>query len=113
VSAHREQANFGFQGSHLTGYSGLRPLPSAEVLGAISEKEVQKLFSGLADHLEHVDRAALKQLVSRIMERIELNPETMECRLHYRINAGEFMASPRGTQELPAIKTVCQLRQDS
>jgi hypothetical protein len=69
---------------------------SAEVLHAITEKEVRKLLSGLADHLEHVDRAALKQLVSGIMERIELNPSTMECRLHYRINAGEFVASPRG-----------------
>ena len=72
------------------------------MLGAITEKEVRKLLSGLADHLEHVDRAALKELVSGIVERIELNPQTMECRLHYRINAGGFCspaceASPRSS----------------
>ena len=69
---------------------------SAAVLRAISEGEIRKLLAELADHLDHVDRSALKELIAGIMDRIELDPTSMECRIHYRIQAGEFVASPRG-----------------
>lgn len=43
-----------------------------------------------------------------MIDKIELDPETQQCRIHYRITlaTGVKLASPRGTKEFPAIRAV-------
>ncbi len=69
---------------------------SAEVLRAITAKDVQAILTGLADNLNTVNRDALKEYLHAFVERIELDPATGACRIHYRIGTGDLMASPRG-----------------
>ncbi len=74
---------------------------AADVLRAVSAKEVRALLAGLAEHLDTVDRAALKEMLAGIIEKIELDPATMTARIHYRVSLGNLRASPRLTQEPP------------
>ena len=50
----------------------------------------------LADHLQVVDREALKELIRGLVERIELCPTSLAARLHIKIATGDLLASPRG-----------------
>jgi hypothetical protein len=56
-----------------------------------------------------LDRGALKELLVGITERVELHPSTLECRLHYRINAGEFVASPWGFESNSGVILVAYM----
>jgi site-specific DNA recombinase len=69
---------------------------SAEVLRTIGEKDVRTLLGSLANHLQEVDRESLKVLTAGLLEKVELCPTTLTCRLHYKIATGDLMASPRG-----------------
>ncbi len=69
---------------------------TADVLRAIGEKDVKALLASLADHLQDVDREALKELIGGMLDRIELCPTSLSARLHYRFATGELVASPRG-----------------
>jgi hypothetical protein len=65
---------------------------AAEVLREIGEKDVERMLAGLASHMEQTDKAALKHLLADVAERIEFDPARLTCRIHYRINSGEFLA---------------------
>ncbi|MRR49401.1 MAG: recombinase family protein [Rhodocyclaceae bacterium] len=69
---------------------------SAEVFRAIRDKDVRALLGAVATSMEHLDRESLKEVVRSVLESIELCPTTLSCRLHYRIAAGDLVASPRG-----------------
>ncbi len=69
---------------------------ATEVFRAIGEKDVRQMLAGLAGHLEQVDREALKEMIGGMLEKIELCPTKESARLHYKLAAGEFLASPRG-----------------
>jgi len=67
-------------------------------MGQITETDVTRLLSGAIDSMRDMHRETLKDILGSLAERIELHPETLECRIHYRIgieNRNE-MASPRG-----------------
>lgn len=79
---------------------------TAEVLRAIGEKDVKALLASLADHLQEIDREALKEMIEGMLEKVELCPTSLQARLHYRFATGELMASPRRTQEFPALRII-------
>lgn len=79
---------------------------AAEIFRAIGEKDVRSLLASLADHLQAVDREALKELIGGLVERIELCPTSLTARLHIKIATGDLLASPRLSQQIPAIRTV-------
>lgn len=79
---------------------------SAEVLRAITAKDVRDILAGLTDNLNTVNREALKEYLHAFVDKIELCPTTGACRIHYRIGTGDLMASPRRTQEIPALRVV-------
>lgn len=79
---------------------------AADIFRAISEKDVRGLLASVADHLQSVDREALKELVGGLVERIELCPTSLTARLHIKIATGDLLASPRLSQQIPAIRTV-------
>lgn len=77
---------------------------AAEVFRAIGEKDVRAMLATLAGHLQVIDREALKELVGGLVERIELCPTTLTARLHIKIAAGDLLASPRQTQQIPPVR---------
>lgn len=79
---------------------------SAEVLRAIKSSDVRQILAVLAENLSVVNRDALKEYLHVFVEKIELCTKTGACRIHYRIGTGDLMASPRGAQELPALRVV-------
>lgn len=79
---------------------------AAEVLRAIGEREVRELLAGLAHNIQAVDREALKELIASLLEKVELCPTSQQARLHYRIAAGDLLASPRPSHQIPAIRIV-------
>jgi hypothetical protein len=76
---------------------------AAEVMRAIGEKDVRALLASLADHLQVIDREALKELISGLVERIELCPTALTARLHLKFAAGDLLASPRVIDPIPTL----------
>lgn len=82
---------------------------AADVFRAIGEKDVRKMLASLAEHLQEVDREALKELIGGMVEHVELCPTNLTARLHYKIAAGDLLASPREAQQIPAIRVIRSL----
>jgi DNA invertase Pin-like site-specific DNA recombinase len=76
---------------------------AAEVFRAISEKDVRNLLASLAEHLQVIDREALKELIRGMVERIELCPTTLTARLHIKIATGELLATPRQSESISGV----------
>lgn len=81
----------------------------ATVLGALSEREVRELLSGLAEHFQAADRDALKDMIAGMVEKIELDPADLTARIHYRIEWGSKRASPRVSEFRPPLKIISLL----
>jgi hypothetical protein len=77
---------------------------AAEVFRAIGEKDVRAMLASLAENLQAVDREALKELIGGLVERIELCSTTLTAQLHLKFAAGDFLASPRRSQQFPALR---------
>ena len=65
---------------------------------ALTEANVARMLTTLADELQACDREALKDFLATVLERVDLDPEAMSCQLHYRITppSRNRLASPRG-----------------
>jgi hypothetical protein len=65
---------------------------------ALSEANVARMLSTLADELQACDREALKDFLAAVLERVDLQPDALTCQLHYRISMPSRikLASPRG-----------------
>lgn len=49
-------------------------------------------------------RAAGRQMLAEVLERIELDPVTLSCRMHYAVQTGDMVASPRPSDLSPATR---------
>ena len=85
---------------------------AASALAGVTEDQVAAMLAGIADDLRAADRGQVKELLRELVERIELDPETLECRIHYRIAVPDrnMVASPRGHGGIPALVLVRRLR---
>lgn len=74
----------------------------------VTPADVRRLLANLAADMANLDRENLKDFLRGLIARIELNPADANCRIHYAIRAstGDFVASPRGTVELPRVNIV-------
>lgn len=73
----------------------------AQILQQLTAPQVSKILDGLA-WLPGDDRMAIRESLGQLLDRIELDPETGECQLHYRISPviRANLASPRGFEPL-------------
>ena len=71
-------------------------------LAAISEDQVAAILVEQLRQIEGANNYELKGLLRAIVERIVLDPSTLECQIHYRFSAANrlSMASPRGFEPL-------------
>ncbi len=72
------------------------------LLENFTEINVSQFLSGISENVESMDREALKDLLSSIIDRIELDPVSHEAEVSYRFAADlrNKMASPRGFEPL-------------
>jgi hypothetical protein len=80
------------------------------MLNQIMENHVRSLLGDIASNLVDADRPTLKSTLATMIERIELDPATMACQIHYRVGANSLLsagnrvkdASPWGRHFKPA-----------
>ena len=73
-------------------------LVHARAVSGITEKDVIQILDNLANDMVSLVRNELKDFLSGIIGKVAMDPETLNCQIHYTIPAstGELMASPRG-----------------
>lgn len=72
----------------------------------VRESDVRRMLKHLADDLKERDRASLKDAIARLVEAVELDPESYRCSVRFRIDPlrrGGKVASPRGNELIPSI----------
>jgi site-specific DNA recombinase len=77
------------------------------LLNQITESHVRALLASIASDMTDTDRPTLKAALANMIERIDLDPETLACHIHYRIGAdtllragSELRSNPRGDAKL-------------
>lgn len=84
---------------------------SAQLLLAISEKDIRKLIDGFAGDLDLTDTEAVKAFLGCVVERVCLTEHPrLTCQIHYRINSGDSLASPRLRHTVPAFRMITMLK---
>lgn len=81
-------------------------------LGDITEKQVAQLLEGVIEQMQGMRREALKDMLGNLLEQLELDPDTLACRLHYRIGVESWdkVVSPRVCKLIPTLRAVTSLR---
>jgi site-specific DNA recombinase len=75
-----------------------RERAASAVLASITEDAVRDVIEELRADLAGDDRARMKDRLGELCEKVELEPDTFRCQIHYRIAAKGWhkLASPRG-----------------
>ena len=75
---------------------------TAIALANVTEAQVKTMLGRLADDMRLYDRAELKDFLTSILDRVELDPHAATVQLCYRIplHGGVSVASPRGFEPL-------------
>lgn len=73
---------------------------AAKAAAALSESGVQHLLADFAAGLEGTNREQQREALGLILSQIVLDPTSMRCEIHYRIE-GSRVASPRGAASTP------------
>jgi site-specific DNA recombinase len=76
------------------------------MLNQITEHHVRSLLGDIANNMADADRPTLKSTLATMIERIDLDPSTLACQIHYRVGADSLLsagnrvkdASPWGRQ---------------
>jgi len=78
---------------------------TAQALVNVTESQVRAMLRNLADEMRRYDPAELKDFLTSILDRVELDPVESTVRLCYRIpvRSGNSVASPRGFAAIPTI----------
>lgn len=81
-------------------------------MGGVTAEDVRKLLSGLADDLSQAEPTRIKSILRSAVDRIVLDPETLECTIRYRITLDRSlsMASPRGSDRWATLNGETLLR---
>lgn len=76
-------------------------------LSNITEADVEKIIQGLVKNTDLLDQGALKEFLRSVIDYILLDQRLLSdqepvltCELHYRINTGNNLASPRGSKPI-------------
>lgn len=70
---------------------------------AITPDQVRRMLTTLLEEMREAPDGQLRAAISGLVERVELDPESLACRLHYRLETGVNLASRRGCDSTPVI----------
>ncbi len=84
---------------------------ASQRLREIGEADVRVMLNAMADDLDRLDRAHLKDFLRQVLEKVQLDADSPTCRIQYRIAAGGVeMASQRGSTGNPTFNTARVVR---
>lgn len=73
-----------------------REYAAQAALANVTETSVRKILDGLIEQMDNADEnETIKDLLLSIIDRIEIDPASGDCRISYRIACGDKVASPR------------------
>lgn len=74
-------------------------------LSQITEEQIRHLLNDIAADLSNTPTTEWKEIIRKMVDRIELDPATLECTVHYRIPVADRLsvASPRGCADWPVL----------
>lgn len=74
-----------------------RDYSAQQALRDVTPQGVRRALDTMWKDTEHMDAQALKAALRAFVDKVELNPETLQCRVFYRVSADSCgkMASPR------------------
>jgi site-specific DNA recombinase len=80
-------------------------------LGGYTAARMQQLLAGTAEQLRAAqDRENAKDLLRTLVEKIVLDPATLNCQIHYKISVRNTVASPRGSAAIPILRIITRLQ---
>ena len=83
---------------------------AAAELEGMTEARVRSLLRAAAEEMHGMEREELKDRLTALIEKIVLDPETLDAQIHYRISARDCRASPRGDAAIPVLRLIRTLR---
>jgi DNA invertase Pin-like site-specific DNA recombinase len=87
-----------------------RDYETARALDRVTTDQVAAVLAGAVADMRCVDRENMKELIASLVERIELEPKTYDCRIHYRIGIRDNLASPRPCAVIPILRLVSRIK---
>lgn len=88
-----------------------REYAAQAALSKINDEQVALLLNEVIERLEGTqDHVQTKDILGSLVEKIELDPNTGDCRISYCYSYGNKVASPRGYETVPAYRTDTYLR---
>jgi len=80
---------------------------AAVAAAAITADDVLRLLGTMAEDLHSYDREGLKNYLGAMLDRVELDPQTLDCQIHYRISLPmrNKLASPREADVIPLVNS--------
>lgn len=87
-------------------------LKHARAIAGITERDVLQLLDHLADDLARLEPVQMKDFLRGLIDRVTMDPATLQCRIHYEIPAvsGDKLASPRGLTAIPTLAAWSRLK---
>jgi site-specific DNA recombinase len=67
----------------------------------VAEHEVRALLVSLANDMAEADREGLKHALFTMLDRVELDPGTLACTVHYRLSAEHLIGDDSGLRSKP------------
>ena len=76
---------------------------AADIVSRLDEDYIAAALADLANKLAEIDREATKDVLSTMVDRITLDPVSLDCCIHYQIGVDgrNNVASPRGFERWP------------
>lgn len=78
-----------------------------EAIAGITEEQVRAILAGLMDGATDTSK---RQVLDSLVERVALDPSTLDAKIEYRIEYRQNRASPRQCEVLPVLRTASILR---
>ena len=80
---------------------------TAQLLLTITDKDIKTMIDGFVSNVDFNDPLAIKELLQSLIDKIVLTETPrFTCEIHYSINSGDSVASPRLRDTIPAIKLI-------
>lgn len=85
-----------------------REVAEEKIVKALTDEHVELLLGAVAGDMPEDAGPELRDYLRDLVQQIELDPETLQCRIHYAIQAarGESLASPRPRRRIPPLRLV-------
>ncbi|HEX9812088.1 MAG TPA: recombinase family protein [Burkholderiales bacterium] len=83
---------------------------AAAGLRNITESRMRDLLRTTVQQMKTINREAMKDALSAMIDQITLDPETLDCRIHYRIEVRDNLASPRPCAAIPILRLVSRIK---